>query len=189
MNNIKKEIYFSDLIGQRIDLVKIDMNGLENMHEYSIKPEFYEHFEYEPFKTIEETKNFLENLIKLTNDGIRNTWFIKLKDENKIIGTFDIRNINKKRLSAEVGYGISPDYWRQGYFSESLMLVVKYMFKELNFFRIEAICNKNNIASINGLKKNGFKEEGIMRKFYCMKDYTRQDAILLSLIQDEFLEY
>jgi len=188
MNDLKKGIHFSDLIGKRIDLIKININGLDDMHEYSIKSEFYEHFEYEPFKTIQETQNYLENLIKLTNDGIRNTWFIKLKKEDKIIGTFDVRNINKKRLSVEVGYAVSPDYWRQGFFSESLILVLNYMFMELNFYRIEAICNKNNIASIEGLKKNGFKEEGIMRKFYCMKDNTRQDAILLSLIQDEFLE-
>jgi len=188
MNNIKKEIYFSDLIGQRIDLVKIDMNGLENMHEYSIKPEFYEHFEYEPFKTIQETEKFLRNLIELTNSGIRNTWFIKLKKENKMIGTFDVRNINRKRLSAEVGYGISPNYWRHGFFSESLILVLRYMFLELNFYRIEAVCNKNNIASIEGLKKSGFKEEGQMRGYYKMKDNTRQDGILLSMIQDEFLE-
>ena len=188
MSNIKNEIHFSELVGERINLIKISMNGLHDMHEYSIIPKFYEHFEYEPFKTIQETEKFLRNLIQLTNNGIRNTWFIKLKKENKIIGTFDVRNINRKRLSAEVGYGISPDFWRQGFFSESLILVLKYMFLELNFYRIEAVCNENNIASILGLKKNGFKEEGRMRGYYRMKDSTRQDGILLSIIQDEFLE-
>lgn len=186
MNNIKNKIHFSELVGNRIDLIKINMNHLEDIHEYSIKPELYEHFEYEPFKTIQETKSFLENLINFSNLGIRNTWFIKLKKENKIIGTFDVRNINQNRLSVEIGYAISPDYWRRGFFSESLILVLKYMFTELNFYRIEAICNKNNVASIEGLKKNGFKEEGLLRGYYRMKDNNRQDGILLSIIKEEF---
>ena len=156
MNKNNKKIRFSDLHGKRIDLIKINIHGLNDMHEYSTNPEFYKYFEYKPFKTIQETKNYLENLIELSKSGIRNTWFIKLNDKDKIIGTFDVRNIDVNRLSVEVGYGLSPKYWGQGFFNESLMMVLRYMFVDLDFYRIEAICKHNHTASIKGLEKVGF---------------------------------
>jgi len=188
MNTQKTKIHFSDLHGERIDLIKINEGGLKDMHEYSIKPEFYKYFEFKPFITIQETKNYLQKLIKFSKSGIRHIWFIKFKQENKIIGTFDVRNIDFTRLSAEIGYGISPDYWGKGFFKEALMLVLKYLFVELGFYRITAISYQNNLSSIKGLERVGFKTEGTLRKFFCSRDNKRSDGVLLSILRDEFLQ-
>ncbi|UCF13661.1 MAG: GNAT family N-acetyltransferase [Thermoplasmatales archaeon] len=179
---------FCDLHGKRVDLLKISFNGLEDMFEYSQKPEFYRYFEYKPHKTIEDTRKYLEKLIKITKGDSGHYWFIRLKKTGKIIGTFGVVNIDNNRNSAEIGYGLSPDYWGHGYFGESLSIVLNYLFFNLEFYRISAKTRFDNIPSFKALEKVGFKKEGVMRNFYLSANGKRYDAVLFSILRDEFLK-
>ncbi len=125
---------FKDLHSERLDLVQINKDGLPDMHEYSIKREFYEYLEFEPFKTIEETKEYLEKLIKRSNSEIAHYWYIRLKENKKVIGTFGLLDYNIRKGSTEIGYGLSPDYWGGGFFKETFMIVLKHLFVDMQFF-------------------------------------------------------
>jgi len=171
---------FMNISGKRIDLVKVDVSGLNDIHEYSTMPEFFSYFEYDSFKTKNQTKKFLENLIDSESDNFH-AWFIQLKD-GKIIGTFVLRDVNFKRSSCEITYGISPKYWEMGYFQETLKLIKNYLFEKLKFHRISAKVHVENSKSINGLKKMGFKYEGKLKDFLCDKDGKRSDVVLLGIL-------
>ena len=158
------------------------------MHEYSTNPEFYKFFEYEPFKTIEETNEYLEKLIKRSSLETGHYWFIRLKRLNKVIGTFGLADIDYRKGSTEIGYGLSPDYWGQGLFKEVLITVLEYLFVDLQFHRVWAKTQSNNIPSIKALERCGFMIEGTMRKYYLSANGERYDAILLSILKDEFLK-
>lgn len=179
---------YKDLHSKRIDLIRISKDGLADMHEYSTKPEFYKFLEYDPFKTIEETDKYLEKLIKRSNSETGHYWFIKLKNEKKIIGTFGLLDIDVRKGSAEIGYGISPDYWGKGLFKEALMVVLRYLFVDLQYHRVWAKTQSNNIPSIQALEKCGFKREGTMRDYYLSTKGERYDTTLLSILSDEFTE-
>ena len=97
-------------------------------------------------------------------------------------------NIDNNRNSAEIGYGLSPDYWGQGYFGESLSIVLNYLFINLEFYRISAKTRFDNIPSFKALEKVGFKKEGVMRNFYLSANGKRYDAVLFSILRDEFLK-
>ena len=177
---------FKALHSERIDLVKISKSGLSDMHEYSTNPDFYKYLEYEPFINIEETNEYLEKLMERSNSEKGHYWFIRLNKGEKIIGTFGLLDINEKKGSTEIGYGLSPDYWGSGYFKEALMTVLGYLFVDLNFHRVWAKTQSNNIASIRGLERCGFMIEGTMRKYYLSANGERYDAILLSILKDEY---
>jgi [ribosomal protein S5]-alanine N-acetyltransferase len=178
---------FKDLHSERIDLVRISKSGLSDMHEYSVKPKFYEFLEFEPFNTIEETEKYLEKLIKRSNSENGFYWFIKNKSEKKHIGTFGLIDINIRKSIAEIGYGLSPNYWGCGYFNETLLLVLRYLFEELEFHKVWAKTPTNNISSIKALEKVGFKNEGILRDFYLSSKGIRYDAAFLSILKEEYL--
>jgi len=178
---------FENLYGERIDLIEISMGGLMDMYEYSTNSSFYKHMEYKPHESLEETKQYLKKLIDRSCSDSGHYWFIFLKVEEKIIGTFGLQNIDRRKGSAEIGYGISPDYWGHGYFSETLIMVLKYLFLKLGFHRVSAITQVDNIASIKALEKVGFRKEGIMRDYYLsLKDRRRYDAEMLAILRDEF---
>ena len=79
------------------------MSGLEEMHSYSMDKRLYEYFEYEPFKTIDDTRNYLKKLISIEgnkSDGRKAIcWFVRRYKDNKMIGTARLVNINYSRQS------------------------------------------------------------------------------------------
>ena len=171
---------FQNLKGERIDLVKVDMSGLEDVHEYSVNPKFFTYFEYGSHTSKNQTKQFINKIMNLESKTFH-CWFLRLKNK-KVIGTFTLRDINFQRSSCEIAYGLSPEYWGQGYFCEALGLVTDYLFNKLKFYRITAKVHVKNTKSIRGLKKNGFKQEGKMRDFLCGKNGKRDDVVLLSIL-------
>jgi len=179
--NMGKEI----LIGKRIKLVPISMDGLHDMHDYSTMTEFFKFFEYEPFKSIDDTKNYLERLIIESNSNETNFWFIEINGK-KIIGTFGIVKIDKRRKSAELKFGISPKYWNQGYFSEAMELVLKNLFQKLDFHRIVVLTHADNAGAIKGLINAGFQREGMLRDYLLYKNGERFDVIIFSILKNEF---
>lgn len=179
---------FDDLQGKRIDLIELNMEGLLDMHEYSINPSFYRYMEYEPHNSIEGTRQYLNKLINRSSSDSGHYWFIFLKDQKKIIGSFGLLNVDRRKGSAEIGYGISPDYWGHGYFNEALLLVINYLFIKLYFNRICVITQVNNAPSIKALERVGFKKEGVMREYYLsMKNSNYYDAAMLALLKSDYL--
>ena len=183
---------FPNLYGDRInlmDLTEIGEKGLKDMFEYSQDCSFYKYMEYEPHQSIEETRQYLNKLIKRSKSDTAHYWFIFLKSEKKIIGTFGVLNIDKRKGCAEIGYGLSSSYWGRGYFYEALVMVLKLLFLDFSFHRVSAITQIDNLASIKALKKIGFKKEGTMRDFYLSyKDKHRYDAVIMSILKYEFLQ-
>ncbi len=178
---------FENIYGKRIDLIEINMEGLMDMYEYSRNSSFYKHMEYKPHQSLEETRQYLKKLIRRSCSDFGHYWFIFLKVEEKIIGTFGLLNVDRRKGNAELGYGISPDYWGQGYFHETLMMVLKYLFLQLDFHRVSAITQADNTASTKALEKVGFRKEGIMRDYsLSFKDRRRYDAEMLAILRDEF---
>lgn len=182
---------FENLIGERIDLVdllEVGEKGLEDMYEYSREPSFYRYMEYEHHMSMNETRAYMHKLFERSRAETWHYWFIRLKESWKIIGTLGLLNIDLRKGSCEIGYGISPHYWRKGLFSESLTLVLSYLFQKLNFCRVSAITEFENLPSIKALEKHGFKKEGVMREYYLSsKDGKRYDAVMLGLLRREFI--
>ena len=85
------------------------------------------------------------------------------------------------RRTCEVGYGINPDYWGNGFFTETLKGLSKIILKKNRFLRCQAITSKNNPSSVYGLIKCGFNKEGVMKKFYRSNKVNKNfDAVILA---------
>lgn len=131
----------------------------------------------EAYEVIDKIKtNYSENR------GIR--WGIIHKENEKLIGTigYDIIQIKNKR--ADIGYDINSNYWRQKIATEALKEVINFGFNKLDLNRIGAVVFPNNEASLNLLKKVGFKEEGLLREYIIQNNIAR-DTLVLSLLKKE----
>ena len=108
-NNSSSSIYF----------IPLNMDCLEEMHSYSIKDQFYEYFEFAPFKDIKETKSYIEKLLERMkgdeNSCVTTYWFVRRKSDDRLIGSAGLIDLNFGRQSIEWGYGVDPDLWGQGY--------------------------------------------------------------------------
>ena len=170
--------------GLSVSLAPVSIDGLKDFHEYSILPEFYEHLEYPPFETIEQSRTYLKSLIHKSKLPGAQYWFIVLPDSGKVVGTIGLQNLDVSRASVELGYGVSPAYWGRGIFKEAASIVIRYAFQQRFIHRIVAKTSAHNMASLKGLERLGFKAEGVMRDFY--RSFTGEwiDAVLLSKLSE-----
>ena len=87
-------------------------------------------------------------------------FLIVLKESDRIIGSIDYKYVPKDGTT-EVGYGLNPAYWGNGYMTEALTAFLEFG-KGLGIKRVLADTEKSNIASQRVLQKCGFtflKEE------------------------------
>ncbi len=110
---------------------------------------------------------------------------IEHKASGKLIGTCSLFNIDLGCRRAEIGYILSPTFWRQGLMSEALDAVLAYAFETRNFNRLEADIDPRNIASAKSLERLGFQQEGLLRERWVV-DGEVSDSALYGLLQRDW---
>jgi len=177
---------------RQLYLTRLSMDGLNEMHKYSMDERLYEYFEYKPFNTIEDTEKYLKKLIDIEGDKISGrtaiAWFVRRIKDKKLVGTSRLVNIDYNRKSVEWGYGIDPELWGKGYIFEIQELLKEYIFEKLKLNRLFGSTMVENVRVIASLKVAGFKQEGISRDYYCDSDGIFHDAWNYSmLVQEHFI--
>lgn len=84
-------------------------------------------------------------------------WIIIHKVNNKIIGDVGFKGAPSSKGLIEVGYGIYPEYRKNGYMSEALNLIVKWAFDQKDVLIIIAETDKSNVGSQMTLKRTQFE--------------------------------
>ena len=81
------------------------------------------------------------------------------------IGNITFTIIQQNGHLGIIGIAIGDkNYWRGGYATEALNLVVNFGFSTLKLHRLEAGMSVENIASQKLFKKAGFKQEGVLKE-------------------------
>jgi len=182
--SITKKVSISPVLlkSDRLSMEPVSLFGLDDFHEYSMCKDLYDHFEFSAFNDLEESREYLNKLIHRSKSDSQQYWFIKESHSKKVIGSFGVHTLDEYRMSVEIGYALSPHYWGRGYFSEALNTMLDYIYLNLNLHRVVAKTANLNKASINGLERAGFEQEGLMKDYYKNIDGTWFDAVLLAKI-------
>lgn len=73
-------------------------------------------------------------------------------------GIFELYHYNLEKKQVSIGYRINKDYWNKGITSESLLLIIDYLFKQIDISTISASNMIGNTISGRILEKNGFSK-------------------------------
>lgn len=118
---------------------------------------------FEPFENMNE--EYYSLMDKFLNQQTR--YMIVLKEENKVIGTINLMDVTDRVVEAmEIGYVINPHYRKKGYAYEAVNTLVNLLIEDLHLDLLLAASIESNIASLNMIKKLGFKYEGIKTKSF-----------------------
>ncbi|MDZ4768936.1 MAG: GNAT family N-acetyltransferase [Chloroflexota bacterium] len=100
-------------------------------------------------------------------------WLMLLGSERCIIGSAGFKSKPDKRGCVEIGYGISPDYRRQGYTFEAVRALIGWAFRQPDVMRVTAECLPDNQGSKRILEKIGMSNLG-MQGLYLRWTLERQ---------------
>jgi ribosomal-protein-alanine N-acetyltransferase len=112
--------------------------------------------------------------------------FIIQKKDGTRIGLTNHR-LNKPYKWTEIAYSVIPNERGKGYGTETVQLIVDYLFLSKGLARIQAIVDMRNKASQRVLEKAGFQREGTIRKALFNRGKLR-DYYLCSILRDEWKE-
>ena len=89
------------------------------------------------------------------------TFAFAITVDDKAVGSIGVfRQGNIHRLTAEMGYYLSEEYWGKGIMTEAVRQTCEYVFKNSDIIRIYAEPFAYNTASCCVLEKAGFRFEG-----------------------------
>lgn len=130
-------------------------------------------------QTLESVRSFVDAQYKS-----KESYLFGIFDKETHIGNIKIGPINKHN-TASIGLLIGDkSYWGKGIASEAIGLCARFAFTELNLDKVHAGCYENNMGSYKAFTKNGFVEEGRLRK---QIDFNgeRIDSYVLGLLKSE----
>ncbi len=134
----------------------LDADDLFQMRSHQLCSEFTDSL---PDKSIQETRKYIDNMNKGVDLNKWRIWVIEEKTTKKVIGSISIWNLKEEENSGELGFGLHPSFWGQGFMSETLNEIITYGFNKMKLSRIEAYTEENNLRSRKLLETFGFKYE------------------------------
>jgi [ribosomal protein S5]-alanine N-acetyltransferase len=178
---------FPILETKRLKLIEINHQHVDYLYEILSLEEVTRYYGTNRFTLPVEASRLIDMFHKnlLDKRGIR--WGIKVKENQKIIGTVGLNGLQLKNKRAEIGYELHPDYWRMGLSSEAIKEVIRFSFTQLDLYRIGAVVYPENEASINLLLNLSFTKEGLLRG-YINQNEQFHDTYVLSLLKPEWIK-
>jgi RimJ/RimL family protein N-acetyltransferase len=126
-------------------------------------------------KQIEESKNLYH-------------FMIRAKADDRLIGKAMINRIEwaNGNCTVRLGIGTVEDQCK-GYGTQTLKMLLRFAFAELNMFRVTTNVAEYNKGAIALMKKFGFTEE-VRRRQALERDGRRWDLLVFGLLKDEWLK-
>ena len=88
------------------------------------------------------------------------------KDTGEIVGEAVLKITNPAERQGEVGFGVAPRFWKQGFGTEITGAVLDAAFSQLKLHRVGAQCSPENKGSIRIMQKMGMAREGLLRDIH-----------------------
>lgn len=112
-------------------------------------------------------------------------FFIFEQGSDRLAGGITLSNVRRGVAQCgNIGYWIGKPFARRGYMAESVGLTLTFAFDTLSLHRVEAACMPHNLASRALLKKVGFTEEGLARRYLCI-DGDWQDHVIHGILRTD----
>ncbi len=135
-----------------------------------------------PALSLAQERAFLQGL---RDDQSRRAFSILLKD-GTLIGTCMLRNFNWTARSCEVGITIGEQqHWGRRYGGETLQLMQRLVFDELNLHKLWLTCAAYNERGLRAYRRIGFREDGRLRDDRFL-DGRYHDTVVMSILEDEW---
>jgi Acetyltransferases, including N-acetylases of ribosomal proteins len=174
---------FSELEGQRIKLVPLQVEHIEPLFACSRDPEIWINYPVKIY-TIEDMRAFVHKGLEGRERKEQYPFVVLDKENNDIVGTTRYLRISEENSNLNIGTTwYSPKVWRTRVNTEAKYLMLKYAFEILKVVRVEIITSTDNLRSQKAIERLGAVKEGMLRKKYHHLDY-----IIYSVINEDWDE-
>lgn len=165
---------------ERLILRELCLSDDEGMFALDADPEVLKYLYLQPVTHIEQSRQQINFIRQQYIDNGIGRWAVIEKRSNEFVGWSGLKlikdTINNRTNFYDIGYRLLPQYWGNGYATESAVAAVKYGFKVLQTDTLYGRCAVDNVASKKVLEKSGlyclgqFDLNGIQHYWFEMKN-------------------
>ena len=135
----------------------------------------------------ENLKKYIDKALSQKNKQLEYPFVVFDKTKNKIAGSTRFYNINLDAKHLEIGFTwYGKEFQGTSLNKNCKFLLLEFAFEKTQLERVGFRANNLNTRSINAMKSIGCIQEGIMRNFSTDAKGERIDAIVLSIIKNEW---
>ncbi len=182
-----KETYI--LENEIVRLEPLSMNHFDDLVDFSInEPELWS-FNANGPDSPENLKKYIEKALNQKENLVEYPFLVFDKTKNKVAGSTRFYNINLEAKHLEIGFTwYGKDFQGTALNKNCKYLLLEFAFEKMKMERVGFRANNLNKKSIAAMKSIGCIEEGILRNFSTDAFGNRIDAIVLSIINNEWFE-
>lgn len=130
-------------------------------NDYAQDEEVVRYLVWRTHKDIAETRVFLERCIQAWEGRSNVPYAIERKEDGRLLGMIEAM---MGPHSAGAGYVIARAHWGQGYMPEALKALNSLVLAQPEIYRMEILCDVDNLASARVMEKVGMQREGLLRR-------------------------
>ena len=136
----------------------------------------------------EDVQVYLQNAIQKRESHILQQLTIIDKSNNILIGCSSFENISQEHKRLEIGWTwLGKQFQGTGLNPIAKYLMLRFVFEELGFERVEFRARGTNLQSQRALEKIGAVREGTIRSYF-EAEGKRHDFVYFSILKDEWPE-
>jgi len=135
----------------------------------------------------EALKAYIEEALVARGSGIEYPFIIYDKKNNAYAGSTRFYDIQVNNGALQLGYTwYGKDFRGTGLNKHCKFLLLQFAFEILGAERVEFRADNRNQRSIAAMKSIGCTVEGVIRSHMPLRDGSRRDSIILSILKDEW---
>lgn len=181
----KSEMKSRVLIGKRVYLRPLAKEDSVHLRKWSDDAEIRGLIGEVTSMSHADCEKFLEGVYA---DSSREWFVVVVKENSRVIGEAGLLRMNPTWRTTDVSVIIGEKAeWGKGYGTETILLLLDFAFRHLNFHRAAIGVVGFNERAIRFWEKVGFRKEGIQRDGYYY-DHKYYDFVMMSILEDEFRE-
>lgn len=173
------------LDGERLSLRRLSAADAEDVFNIFGDGEVIRYWSSPPHKSEQDAQELIANVNKQFEARTMFEWGAALRNNERVIGTCTLLNVDTAHRRAELGYALNREFWGGGYATEMVELVIAFAFGPMNLHRLEADVHPENTASIRLLERQGFRREGYLRERWHHLGKI-EDGVLFGLLRQEW---
>lgn len=170
-----------ELTTERLTLRRL---GLEDVYDYyeriASDGDVTKYMLFDPHQDIGESLESIQKTLDRYDEGRCYRWGIALKEDDTLIGVFELLRFDENEESCSFAYMLAKDSWNQGYATEAMKEAFRFAFEELGIRKIAADHMAPNAASGAVMRKAGMVQTGVIPGKY-QKHGQTFDAVCYEL--------
>ncbi|PFX46519.1 alanine acetyltransferase [Bacillus pseudomycoides] len=186
------EMVFGDFpVLESVNLVlrKIEEVHLQEVYSIYDNDKVFEYCGIIPKHNLQTVRKMIGHFDRDYHKKSRIKWGIFQKNQSdKLVGIIESMDFNQKVNMVSIGYFLAEDYWGKGIATESVRMVVKFLFEEVNVNRIQTEVMPVNEVSKKVLLKNGFIKEGVLRQASLWSGKGVIDLEIYGILKEDYIQ-